>query len=347
MGSKTKAIGGASIENNVLYASKGRLELLSLGVGDGQLQELAASGVYLSHIDLRSPIDGLVLSRTVSPLQKIDRGTECFRIADLGKVWIEADVYDLEARYIQPGMEAKISLPKENKQFTARVSDTPPRFDAGTRTLKVRLEMDNPENVFRPDMFVNVDFLIPLPESLSVPSDAVIDSGKRKTVYVVIAEGVFEPRAVVTGWWSSDRVEIAEGLKPGEKIVVSGNFLIDSESRMKLAAARLMEDGAIAETPPNDQMPLATKAPEPPTVFSAIIKKVTGSTDKDQICGMTVDREQAKKADLIVEARGKTYYFCSEACKVKFEQGLQRYLAEKANNQARPDAPGHGEHRHD
>jgi len=262
-------------------------------------------------------------------------------------VWIEADVYDLEARHIQPGMQAKISLPKEDEQFAAWVSDIPPRFDANTRTLKIRLEMDNPGNVFRPDMFVNVDFLIPLPESLSVPSDAVIDSGKRKTVYVVMAEGVFEPRAVVTGWRSNDRVEIAEGLQPGEKIVVSGNFLIDSESRMKLAAARLVGDSAIAETTLNDRMPLATKAPEPQTGLSALIKKLTGNTVKDQVCGMTIDQEQAEAVGLIVKAKGKSYYFCSAACKAQFEQALQQHLAEKTGNQARPDAPGHGEHRHD
>ena len=92
-----------------------------------------------------------------------------------------------------------------------------------------------------------------------MPSGAVIDSGKSKTVYVVIEEGVFEPREVVTGWRYNDRVEIVEGLKPGEKIVVSGNFLIDSESRMKLAAARLMED--TAEMSPGEQAPDGAAAP--------------------------------------------------------------------------------------
>ncbi len=242
---------GSSGEDDSIYANRGRLELLKLGVGENQLAELAKSGVFITSVELRSPVSGFVLSRNVSPRQKIDRGTECFKIADLSRVWVEADLYDSEAKYIQPGMSARISMPNQKEHFSARVSEVLPRFDTATRTLKVRLEMDNPGNVFRPDMFVDVEFLVALPETTTVPSGAVIDSGKSKTVYVVVEEGVFEPREVVTGWRYNDRVEIVEGLKPGEKIVVSGNFLIDSESRMKLAAAGLMENKA--EISPGDQ----------------------------------------------------------------------------------------------
>ena len=220
--------------------------------------------------------------------RKSTAAAECFKIADLSRVWVEADIYDSEANYIQPGMQARVSLPKQSEHFTATVSEVLPRFDAVSRSLKVRLEMDNPEYLFRPDMFVDVEFLIPLPESITVPSGAVIDSGKRKTVYVVMGEGVFEPRAVVTGWQTSDRVEIVEGLQPGEKIVVSGNFLIDSESRMKLAAARLMEDKAEQPAPPADaqrrQRHLHRK-PMPP----AITQETTAQ--QSQRSGLRDDRQ--------------------------------------------------------
>ncbi|MBA3005117.1 MAG: efflux RND transporter periplasmic adaptor subunit [Proteobacteria bacterium] len=228
-------------EDDILYANKAKLELLNLGVGATQLEGLARSGRYVKTIEVRSPVTGLVTERSISPLQKVDRGTECFRVADLSRVWILADVFNTDAQYIQPGMRARISLPRQNRYVEAHVSDVMPPFDAKTRTLKVRLEMDNPDYVFRPEMFVDVEFLIPLPEAITVPVDAILDSGSRKVVFVALEEGLFEPREVVTGWRFGDRVEIIKGLDSGEQIVISGNFLIDSESRMKLAVAGLMK----------------------------------------------------------------------------------------------------------
>ena len=101
-------------------------------------------------------------------------------MADLSRVWILADVFDIDAKYIQPGMRARIFLPRQNKPVEAIVSDILPEFDAKTRTLKVRLEMDNPEDAFRPEMFVDVEFLIPLPPAITVPAGAVLDSGTQK-----------------------------------------------------------------------------------------------------------------------------------------------------------------------
>lgn len=228
-------------EDDILYANKAKLELLNLGVGVIQLEELARSGKYVKTIEIRSPITGLVIARKVSPLQRVDRGTECFRVADLSRVWIVADVFNAEAKYIHPGMIARISLPRQNKFLEAQVSDILAPFDAQARTLKVRLELDNPEYAFRPEMFVDVEFLVTLPEAITVPVDAVLDSGRRKLVFIAQGEGYFEPREVVTGWRLGDRVEIVKGLVPGERFVLSGNFLIDSESRMKSAVAGLMK----------------------------------------------------------------------------------------------------------
>lgn len=333
-------------DKNLLYSSKGRLELLNFGVPENQLKELTESGSYITHVDLRSPVSGYVLERKVSSLQKIESGAECFKIADLGRVWVEVDLYDSEAKHIQPGMEARISLPKQNEHFTATVSEVLPRFDAVSRSLKVRLEMDNPASLFRPDMFVDVQFLIPLPEALTVPASAVIDSGKRKTVYVVVGEGIFEPREVVTGWQASDKVEIIKGLQPGEKIVVSGTFLLDSESRMKLAAARLMEEKA--EQPAAPLVPAAAAAPAPPPAIPATpTQGITANKVKDPVCGMSVNQEQAAADDLTVELAGTTYWFCSADCKAQFAQDPLRFLTEKAEKSMPPAAPAHGGHAHD
>jgi YHS domain-containing protein/multidrug efflux pump subunit AcrA (membrane-fusion protein) len=328
---------GFASEEDSFSASRARLELLKLGVGENQLAGLSKSRAYITFAELRSPVSGLVLSRNVSPRQKIDRGTECFRIADLSTVWVEADLYDNEVRYIQPGTQARISMPNQKEHFAARVSEILPRFDAASRTLKVRLEMDNPGNVFRPDMFVDVEFLVALPESIAVPSGALIDSGKSKIVYVVIEDGVFEPRGVATGWRFNDRVEIVEGLKPGEKIVVSGNFLIDSESRMKLAAARLMED--TVEKSPDGPMPAGAAASEPQTTMPVMQKAAAEGKAKDPVCGMSVDQDKAMADGLTVEAEGKTHYFCSADCREQFKQDPFRYLAEKAGKQVQTTQP--------
>ena len=317
-------------EDDILYASKSRLELLDLGVGETQLDELARSGVYVTRIDMRSPVDGLVLARNVSPRQWIPRGTECFRIADMRKVWIEADIYESEAQYILPGMRAMVTMPGLGQYYAATVSEVPPRFDPATRTLKIRLEMDNPEIMFRPGMFVDVNFRLELPATKTVAASSVIDTGARKIVYVAQGEGIFEPREIRTGWSFGDRIEVIDGLKDGESVVVSGKFLIDSESRMQLAAMRLMAGSAATpageESPPAEQQPAApgagTAAPAPVPAPA-----MPPPAEIDPVCGMKVtDFDQARADGLLTEFQGKTYWFCSADCKEQFERNPQGFL---------------------
>jgi Cu(I)/Ag(I) efflux system membrane fusion protein len=139
-------------------------------------------------------------------------------------------------------------------------------------------------------MFVDLEFPIALPPTLAVPADAVVDSGVKTIVYVDKGDGVFEPRKVETGWRAGDQVEIVKGLMPGEKIVVSGTFLIDSESRMKAAAAGIY-----------------------------------GETSECQVCGMEVDITKAKAACRTSEFRGNTYYFCADEDQVKFDKEPTKY----------------------
>ena len=272
----------AQNDTSPLSWRRGRLELLNLGVDESQLQEMTANGTQLTHVDLRSPVDGYVLARNISPRQKIDNGTECFRIADLSKVWIEASLHDPETSRIRPGMQARVNLPGQTQQFTATVSHTLPRFDGASRSWRVRLELDNPGLVFRPEMFVDVEFQVPLPAAVSVPTGAVIDTGRRKTVYAMVGEGLFAPREVQTGWRTGDRVEIVQGLQPGEKIAVSGTFLLDSESRMRLAAAGLMTDQpatapSAAPQPPEAQPSAAQPAPTPPVATQPVARPDTAA----------------------------------------------------------------------
>ena len=184
-------------------------------------------------IRVESPVDGVVLKRSVSPGLRFDRGFEFYRIADLNRVWILADVYRHQLPFIRRGASARITTAEESRALSATVSPSEPIFDEATLTLKVRLEAANPQRALKPGMFVDVEFPVDLPATLVVPADAIVDSGLRKTVFVDCGNGYFEPRLVETGWRIGDDVEVTKGLMPGERIVISGTFFVDSESRMK------------------------------------------------------------------------------------------------------------------
>jgi Cu(I)/Ag(I) efflux system membrane fusion protein len=213
-----------------------------------------------------------------------------------------ADIFEKDREFVKPGANATVRY--RGREFPARMKDVLPQFDPQSRTLKTRFELDNPGYILRPDMFVDVDLHVEMPAALTVPADAVIDSGKQKTVFVEHGDGNFEPRLIETGWRLADRVEITKGLKSGERVIVAGNFLIDSESRMKLTAV--------------DKAPVAEKA----------------ATQKDPVCGMEIDPEAPHA--ITVQHRGKTWHFCSEGCKKSFEANPDKYAPQ--NEESAQDA---------
>ena len=207
--------------------------LRNMGVSNSQLREMGKRRDLVQDIRVESPVNGVVLKRNVSPGLRFDRGFEFYRIADLNRVWILADVYRHQLPFIRRGASARITTAGESRAVSATVSPAESIFDEATLTLKVRLEASNPQRALKPGMFVDVEFPVDLPATLVVPADAIVDSGLRKTVFVDRGNGHFEPRLVETGWRSGDEVDVTKGLAPGEKIVVSGTFFVDSESRMK------------------------------------------------------------------------------------------------------------------
>jgi len=208
--------------------------LLALGMSPEQVDEIARTRLVPASVKMAAPAGGFVLQRSVSVGEKIERGQELYRIADLRHVWILLDVPAPEAARLVPGTTAEVRLAGRATSVSARVSrDVPSLFEPATQSSKIRLEADNPAFVLRPDMFVDVDVRIPRPSGIVVPADAVVMSGLHSTVFVERGAGVFEPREVETGSRSGDRVAIVKGLDPGDRIAVSGTFLLDSESRMK------------------------------------------------------------------------------------------------------------------
>jgi Cu(I)/Ag(I) efflux system membrane fusion protein len=149
-----------------------------------------------------------------------------------------ADVFENEASMIQVGMPARMNLSYGNgRKIDGRVSYIQPQIDPTTRTLKVRIEADNPNMTLKPDMFVDVEFNVSMPARMTVLAEAVLDTGLKKTVFVDRGNGYLEPRQVETGERIGDRIEITKGLATGERIVTSSHFLIDSESQLKSSAS--------------------------------------------------------------------------------------------------------------
>lgn len=215
----------------LLEASHRKLELFDLK--SSQIDELERSRQTVRTLTIYSPASGFVMSRNAFPSQRITPETELYMLSDLSRVWIMADVFEADSAKIHAGQPALVTQPYGGVSVAAKVTYIQPQIDPVTRTLKVRLEAANPNMHLKPDMFVNIEFGIGVSGRMTVPADAVVNTGLRKTVFVDRGNGYLEPRPVVTGDRLGDRIEIVSGLRPGESVVASGAFLIDSEAQLK------------------------------------------------------------------------------------------------------------------
>jgi RND family efflux transporter MFP subunit len=227
-----KEVGAGSLS---LYdSSRQRLRLWN--VSDAQIKQIEKRGAPITSLTLSSEINGFVLTRNAFTGLRVTPETELYTVADLSTVWVIADVYEYEAPMIKIGQAATMTLPYfPGKMFKGKVTYIYPGLDKTTRTLKVRLEFPNRDFQLKPDMYSNVELHVDYGVQLAVPAEAVLDSGAEQIVFVALDNGYFEPRKVTLGQKVGNRFIIADGLKKGERIVTSGNFLIDSESRLKSA----------------------------------------------------------------------------------------------------------------
>lgn len=220
-------------ENSVVLVEASRQRLALWDLSAKQIDEIERSRKPTRTVTLYSPASGYVMSRNAFPSQRITPDTELYALSDLSRVWIMADVFEADIAKIHPGQSAMVSQPYGGLNLAAKVTYIQPQVDPATRSLKVRLEASNANLKLKPDMFVDIEFHIGVGGRMSVPSDAVVDTGLRKTVFVDRGNGYLEPRQVTTGDRIGDRVQILTGLKSGERVVASGAFLIDSESQLK------------------------------------------------------------------------------------------------------------------
>lgn len=228
--SKLEGISDNSI--SLYTAAKERLRLLD--ISDQQIAEVERTKQPIRALILHAPNSGFVLNRNAYERQKVGPETELYQIADLTTVWAIIDVFEYEAPMMKLGMPVDIHLSyMPGSLIRGKINYIYPQVDPTTRTLKVRVEIANPRFLLKPEMFVEAELKMDHGRQLMVPANAVLDSGLEQTVFVAHDDGYFEPRKVKVGAKFGDTVEILTGLKEGEKIVTSGNFLIDSESKLK------------------------------------------------------------------------------------------------------------------
>jgi len=215
-----------------LDAARQRLRLWD--ISEAQIKQIEQTGKPVRTLTLYSPVNGFVTQKMAVQGMKVMPGEKLFDIADLSTLWIVADIYEYELPFVKVGQPARITLSYfPGKELSSKIDYIYPAISAETRTAKVRLTLPNPGGQLKPQMFTNVEIRIDLGKKLTIPDSAVIDTGKGQVVYVDRGNGVFEPREIQTGLRADGTVEILRGLKTGEKVATSANFLIDSEAQLK------------------------------------------------------------------------------------------------------------------
>ena len=222
--------------DSLVDSAKRRLKLWD--ITDEQIKALEESGQSKKTLTLYSPFSGFVLEKTASKGMNVMPGMALFKLADLSVVWLIADIYEYELPFVRVGQQAAVQLSYlPGETFTGKAIYIYPALDPNTRTAKVRFEFSNAQGRLKPEMFANVEIKIRLGQKLTVPEGAVIDTGIRQMVIIDKGSGYFEPREIKVGAKVEDYYEVTKGLKAGERVVTSANFLIDSESKLKEAMA--------------------------------------------------------------------------------------------------------------
>lgn len=257
----------------LLEAARKRLELF--GFAEDQLDELPERGVPEKTVTVRSPVSGVVVEKHVNEGTRVSPGMQLYRIADLGRVWVLATLYEFQLPYAAVGQRAVMTLPYVGgRRYEGKISYIYPYMETQSREAKVRLEFDNTDGSLMPGMYAEIEIEGSAGDELAlVPREAVIDTGERKVAFVSTGEGRFEPRSVELGREvDGDKIEVLGGLAAGEKVVVSGQFLLDSESRVRESFVKMMKKKEVREAVPRDdpQMKKHKPAALPKQAFAAL-----------------------------------------------------------------------------
>jgi membrane fusion protein, copper/silver efflux system len=222
--------------DSLAESAKRRLKLWD--ISDDQIKTLEETGQGKKTLTLYSPSSGFVLEKTATKGMSVMPGMALYKLADLSVVWLLADIYEYELPFVRLGQQAAVELSYlPGETFSGKAIYIYPALDPNTRTAKVRFEFPNAQGRLKPEMYANVEIKIHLGQKLVVPEGAIIDTGIRQLAIIDKGNGYFEPREVKVGSKVEGDYEVIQGLKAGERVVTSANFLIDSESKLKEAMA--------------------------------------------------------------------------------------------------------------
>jgi len=235
----------------LVSSSRERLKLLD--VPAHQLHDLTHDRNIKKSLHIHTPADGIVINIGAREGQYVTPETELYMIADLSKVWVYADIYEYELPWVKVGDPVEMQLAGvPGRIFNGHLAFIYPYAEAKTRTIKVRLVFDNAEFLLKPELFADVTIYAgKQADAVVIPSEAVIRSGAKTQVFVVRGAGKFEPREITVGLLSNNEIAVLDGLKEGEEVVTSAQFLIDSESKLREATAKMMEPSTPQQPEPS------------------------------------------------------------------------------------------------
>ena len=256
-----------------------RKRLVYWDVPQEDIDEIARTGEVKKAMRINSPISGVVVHKGVLEGQFVKPGENLYRIADLSRVWVYADIYEYELPWIKTGQDTEMTLSYiPGKTYTGSISYIYPYLEGSTRTAKVRLEFDNSSGELKPDMYADVRInTAPSEPVLAVPKEAVIHAGDRDVIIIDKGRGYFEPRNIVTGMDADDYYELLKGAKEGELVVTSAQFLIDSESQLNEALSKMLK----SQETDKGQMKMPMRAGKNQMEMSAPAKESTQTAMDD------------------------------------------------------------------
>lgn len=247
--SEARPEGGAEL---LRKATRKKLELW--GIPAAELERLEREKVASSVVTFVSPVSGTVTSKEIVEGSRVEMGAMPYELVDLSTVWVWADIYEMDLRFVSPGLSASLRLDAwPGRAWRGEVLFLDPVLDAKTRTARVRLAFANPNGELRPEMFGEVTLTRPPRQTIRAPTDAIVQSGTQQIVFVAQGEGHFEPRLVQVGEVGRDFAEVLSGLEPGDAVVTRANFLIDSESSLRASLSRM--SGGDAGAPAHPETP--------------------------------------------------------------------------------------------
>ncbi len=304
-----QAKGSVAKENleNILFSTKKRLEYFD--ISEAQIEEMAKTNIVNKTMEIESPFTGIVVEKHALDGMEVKPGMSLYVIADLSEIWVYADIYEFESPWVKEGQQAIMTLSYEpGKKYYGKVQYVYPYLEEKTRTIKVRLSFPNPNMDLKPGMYANVEIhTSPIENAVVVPMEAVLFSGERNLVFVALGEGRFAPRDVVVGLESGDGYyQILDGLKEGETVVTSAQFLLDSESKLQESIAKML-----ASRKGDNESPTGDDPTEPsyPETGDKDTKKMnpTGKSSESKMkmdMDMNMDMDMGTDKDMKMDMKG-------------------------------------------